>query len=74
MVQRLAAVDAELAGHLLGRRLESGIHALPIINGTTLWGGLLGSPASYGCVVLETADAATLYNWADIGTPVEIHD
>lgn len=53
---------------------ENGIHALPIINGTTLWGGLLGSPASYGCVVLETADAATLYDWADIGTPVEIHD
>ncbi|MEO8083673.1 MAG: LysM peptidoglycan-binding domain-containing protein, partial [Ardenticatenales bacterium] len=53
---------------------ENGIHALPIINGTTLWGGLLGSPVSYGCVVLETADAETLYNWADIGTPVEIHD
>lgn len=53
---------------------ENGIHALPVINGTTLWGGMLGSPVSYGCVVLDTADAETLYNWADIGTPVDIHD
>jgi len=53
---------------------ENGIHALPILNGTTLWGGLLGSPVSYGCVVLDTANAEALFNWADIGTPVEIHD
>ncbi len=53
---------------------ENGIHALPILNGTTLWGGLLGSPVSYGCVVLDTANAEALFNWVDIGTPVEIHD
>jgi len=53
---------------------ENGIHALPVINGATLWGGMLGSPVSYGCVVLDTANAETLYNWADIGTPVDIHD
>ncbi|MCB0215720.1 MAG: LysM peptidoglycan-binding domain-containing protein [Chloroflexi bacterium] len=53
---------------------ENGIHALPIINGQRLWGGYLGSPISYGCVVLGSADAEQLYNWADIGTPVLIRD
>ena len=53
--------------------LQNGIHALPILsNGATLWAGYLGTPISYGCVVLDTADAQALYNWADIGTPVEI--
>lgn len=53
--------------------LENGIHALPILpNGATLWAGYLGTPISYGCVVLSTADAQTLYNWAEIGTPVII--
>ena len=53
--------------------LENGIHALPILsNGATLWAGFLGSPVSYGCVVLDTYDAQVLYDWADMGTPVEI--
>jgi lipoprotein-anchoring transpeptidase ErfK/SrfK len=53
--------------------LQNGIHALPILpNGATLWAGYLGTPISYGCVVLDTYDAQALYNWADIGTPVEI--
>jgi len=53
--------------------LENGIHALPILpNGATLWAGYLGSPISYGCVVLSSYDAQVLYNWAEIGTPVEI--
>lgn len=53
--------------------LENGIHALPILpNGATLWAGYLGTPISYGCVVLDTYDAILLYNWAEIGTPVEI--
>jgi lipoprotein-anchoring transpeptidase ErfK/SrfK len=52
---------------------ENGIHALPILpNGDTLWAGFLGSPISYGCVVLGTYDAQVLYNWAEIGTPVDI--
>lgn len=53
---------------------ENGIHALPIINGQTLWEGYLGSPISYGCVVLSAADAERLYGWADIGTAVDIRD
>ncbi len=53
--------------------LQNGIHALPILpGGGTLWAGYLGTPISYGCVVLDTYDAQTLYDWADIGTPVEI--
>jgi len=53
--------------------LQNGIHALPILpGGGTLWAGYLGTPISYGCVVLGTYDAQVLYNWADVGTPVEI--
>ena len=53
---------------------ENGIHALPIMsNGQTLWAGYLGSPVSYGCIVLGTQDAEALYNWAEIGTPLTIH-
>jgi hypothetical protein len=53
--------------------LQNGIHALPILpNGATLWAGYLGTPISYGCVVLGTYEAQLLYDWADIGTPVEI--
>jgi lipoprotein-anchoring transpeptidase ErfK/SrfK len=55
---------------------ENGIHALPISveSGQQLWAGLLGSPISYGCVVLAPEDAERLYAWAALGTPVEIHD
>ena len=53
--------------------LQNGIHALPIMaNGATLWAGYLGTPISYGCVVLSTYEAQLLYNWVDIGTPVDI--
>jgi LysM repeat protein len=52
---------------------ENGIHALPILsNGQTLWAGYLGTPVSYGCIVLGTYEAELLYNWAQIGTPVSI--
>jgi lipoprotein-anchoring transpeptidase ErfK/SrfK len=53
--------------------LEDGIHALPILpDGSTLWAGYLGTPISYGCVVLGQNEALQLYNWAEIGTPVKI--
>ena len=53
--------------------LENGIHALPILpGGDRLWSGYLGTPISFGCVVLGVNEASELYNWADIGTPVEI--
>jgi len=53
--------------------LENGIHALPVLsNGATLWAGFLGRPVSYGCVVLGAYEAQVLYDWAEMGTPVEI--
>jgi lipoprotein-anchoring transpeptidase ErfK/SrfK len=55
-------------------RIENGIHALPILpSGQTLWAGYLGTPVSYGCIILSTENARTLYHWADVGTPVWIH-
>ncbi len=51
--------------------LENGFHALPILpDGSILWDGYLGTPVSYGCVILSHPDAATLYQWAEIGTEV----
>jgi lipoprotein-anchoring transpeptidase ErfK/SrfK len=53
--------------------IENGIHALPILsNGVTLWSGYLGSPISYGCIVLSTYDSQLLYDWVDLGVPVNI--
>ncbi|MCJ7434757.1 MAG: L,D-transpeptidase family protein [Anaerolineales bacterium] len=53
--------------------MENGIHALPILpNGAQLWAGFLGSPISYGCIVLGAYEAQMLYDWAELGTPVEI--
>jgi LysM repeat protein len=53
--------------------LQNGIHALPIqANGQRLWAGYLGTPVSYGCIILSTQNAKALYNWAPVGTPVDI--
>ncbi len=53
--------------------LQNGIHALPIQgNGQRLWDGYLGQRVSYGCVILSTENAATLYEWAAVGTAVDI--
>lgn len=53
--------------------LENGIHALPILsNGQRLWAGYLGTPVSYGCIILGTYEARLLYDWANVGTPVVI--
>ena len=56
------------AGHL-----QNGIHALPIqANGQRLWAGYLGRPVSFGCIILGTQQAQTLYNWATVGTAVDV--
>jgi LysM repeat protein len=55
--------------------LQNGFHALPILsNGVRLWEGLLGRPASYGCVILSDHDARLLYEWAEVGTPVTVRN
>ncbi len=55
---------------------ENGFHGLPVnkANGAKMWGGFIGRPISYGCIVLRDSDAATLYNWAEMGTVVDLHD
>jgi lipoprotein-anchoring transpeptidase ErfK/SrfK len=56
-----------------GADLENGIHSLPVLtSGQVIWGNEIGKPITYGCVVLETSDANKLFNWADVGTPVQI--
>lgn len=51
----------------------NGIHGLPTLSsGARLWANVLGSPASYGCIILNLQDAEDLYNWAEAGVMVEI--
>lgn len=51
-----------------------GIHELPEWPGGFKEGEAhLGIPVSHGCVRLGVGPAQTVYNWADIGTPVYIH-
>jgi len=51
----------------------NGIHGLPLLsNGHRLWASTLGTPASYGCIILDLKAAEDLYNWADAGVVVEI--
>ncbi len=39
----------------------------------TYWHHNFGRPMSHGCVNMRTSDAAWLFNWASIGTPVVTH-
>lgn len=51
-----------------------GIHELPIFkNGKREGANHLGRPVSHGCVRLGVGPAETVYQWAEIGTPVVIH-
>ncbi len=51
----------------------NGIHELPITHyGTRLSRGVLGYPASFGCIIMDEGDAKTLFDWAEIGTLVRI--
>lgn len=60
-----------IAIYRAGGEVYNGIHALPILsNGQRLWEGLLGTPASYGCIILGVEEAETLYNWAETGVLV----
>jgi len=53
---------------------ENGIHGIPIVwaTGEKLWSGLIGQPATFGCAMLDDADAASLYDLAYLGMPVHI--
>ncbi len=53
----------------------NGFHGLPTLSsGVTLWRDILGSPASYGCIILDLPDGEWLYNWAEEGVVVEIRE
>jgi lipoprotein-anchoring transpeptidase ErfK/SrfK len=39
----------------------------------TYWHNNFGTPMSHGCVNLRTDDAAWIYNWASVGTLVNVH-
>jgi lipoprotein-anchoring transpeptidase ErfK/SrfK len=37
------------------------------------WRPRFGVPGSDGCVSMSDADAKSLFDWADVGTPIVIH-
>jgi lipoprotein-anchoring transpeptidase ErfK/SrfK len=39
----------------------------------TYWHNNFGTPMSHGCINLRTDDAAWLFNWASVGTLVNVH-
>ncbi len=52
-----------------------GIHELPVFkNGAREGAAHLGRKVSHGCVRLGIGPAQTAYNWAEVGTPVVIHN
>ncbi len=53
---------------------ENGIHGLPYDakTGYKDWGNKIGTPISFGCIVLQDVAAQKLYNVAYIGMPVNI--
>ena len=40
----------------------------------TYWHNNFGQPMSHGCVNLRTPDAGWIYEWASVGTVVNVHD
>ncbi len=53
---------------------ENGIHGLPwnASTGVQIWSGNVGTPITYGCVMLNNTHAKMLYDMAYIGMPVII--
>jgi lipoprotein-anchoring transpeptidase ErfK/SrfK len=51
----------------------NGFHGFPTRDGfNLLWTGDLGHPVTYGCILLSSDNAQTLYGWAEDGVIVEI--
>ncbi len=53
---------------------ENGFHGLPwdAKTGARTWAGLVGTPITYGCIMLNDEAMKQLWEWADIGTVVVI--
>ena len=53
--------------------LVNGFHGAVLLpNGNYLGGGNVGAPYTFGCVMSSDENARMLYEWADVGTIVEI--
>lgn len=53
--------------------LMNGFHGAVLLpNGAYLGGGNVGAPYTFGCVMSLDSNAKLLYDWADLGTVVEI--
>ena len=51
----------------------NGFHGFPTRNGSNLlWTGDLGHPVTYGCVLVSSANAVSLFDWAELGVVVEV--
>ncbi|MCA9935670.1 MAG: L,D-transpeptidase family protein [Ardenticatenaceae bacterium] len=51
----------------------NGFHGFPTRGGSQLlWTGNLGQKVTYGCILVSSDNAQTLYNWAEEGVVVEI--
>ncbi len=55
-------------------KTENGIHGLPYnpSNGRKTWAGMVGTPITFGCIMLDDANAKKLWEVAYIGMPVII--
>jgi LysM repeat protein len=55
-------------------KTENGIHGLPYnpTNGRKTWAGMVGTPITFGCIMLDDANAKKLWDVAYIGMPVII--
>ncbi len=53
-------------------KIENGIHGLPYDpkTGRRTWKGLVGTPITYGCIMLSDANAKTLFKVATVGMRV----
>lgn len=51
---------------------ENGIHGLPwdAQTGNQIWSGYLGTPITYGCIMVDNVNGKMLYDMAYIGMPV----
>ncbi len=53
---------------------ENGIHGLPYNprTGRTTWAGMVGTPITFGCIMLDNVNAKKLWEMAYVGMPVVI--
>lgn len=51
----------------------NGFHGFPTRNGSNLlWTSNLGTPVTYGCILVDTDNAISLYEWGEEGIIVEV--